>query len=201
MKPKHGFFLFVSSCIPGCGQMYQGYMKRGTSLMIVFFGLFAVSVFLQIGAMAVFMLPAWLYAFFDSYNLRSRIADGFPPDDEMLFGLSDMDSARAAALFRKRHSLIGWGLVAIGCWTFYTLLTDWLFEFLGQFFYDTWWLQRILVYDVPRLVLTVAIIALGIWFIRGPKTTGGDIPPFVPPMEPEEDAADRDEEEARHEAQ
>ena len=31
MKPKHGFFLFVSSCIPGCGQMYQGHMKRGTS--------------------------------------------------------------------------------------------------------------------------------------------------------------------------
>lgn len=196
---KNGILTFLFAFCPGAGQMYQGYMKRGTSLMLVFFGLFAVSVFLQIGAMAVFMLPAWLYAFFDSYNLRSRIADGFPPDDEMLFGLSDMDSARAAALFRKRHSFIGWGLVAIGCWTFYTLLTDWLFEFLDQFFYDTWWLHRILVYDVPRLVLTVAIIALGIWFIRGPKPTSGDIPPFVPPMEPEE--ADHDEEEAHHEAQ
>ena len=49
--------------------------------MLVFFGLFAVSVFLQIGALAVFMVPVWLYAFFDSYNLRSRIADGFPPAD------------------------------------------------------------------------------------------------------------------------
>ena len=184
MKPKHGFFLFVSSCIPGCGQMYQGYMKRGTSLMMIFFGLFAVSVFLQIGALAVFMVPVWLYAFFDSYNLRSRIADGFPPADEMLFGLSDMDSAKAAALFRKRHSLIGWGLVALGCWTFYTLLTDWLFEFFGQFFYDTWWLQRILVYDVPRLVVTFGIIALGLWFIRGPRKAEAveDIPVFTPPV-------------------
>lgn len=188
MNPKHGFLLFLSSCIPGCGQMHQGYMKRGLSLMLVFFGLFAVSVFLQIGALAVFMLPVWLYAFFDSYNLRSRIADGFPPDDALLFGLSDLDSVRAAALFRKRHSLIGWGLVAIGCWTFYTMLADWLFEFLDQFFYDTWWLHRILVYDVPRLALTVAIIALGVWFIRGPKSAG-DIPPFIPPAEPDETAS------------
>ena len=200
MKRKSGFLTFCLAFCPGAGQMYQGYMKRGTSLMMIFFGLFAVSVFLQIGALAVFMVPVWLYAFFDSYNLRSRIADGFPPADEMLFGLSDMDSARAAALFRKRHSLIGWGLVVIGCWTFYTLLTDWLFEFLGQFFYDTWWLHRILVYDVPRLVLTVAIIALGIWFIRGPKATGSEIPPFVPPTEPEGEAADPSEE-ARHETQ
>ena len=51
------------------------------------------------------------------------------------------------------------------------------------------------------LVLTVAIIALGIWFIRGPKPTGSEIPPFVPPMEPEEEASDPSEEEARHEAQ
>ena len=190
MKPKHGFLLFLSACIPGCGQMHQGYMKRGVSLMLVFFGLFALAVFLQIGALAVFLLPVWLYAFFDSYNLRSRIADGFPPDDALLFGLSDLDSVRAAALFRKRHSLIGWGLVAIGCWTIYTMLADWLFEFLDQFFYDTWWLHRILVYDMPRLALTVAIIALGVWFIRGPKPTGGDIPPFVPPAAPDETSSE-----------
>ena len=29
MKRKHGFLLFIAACIPGCGEMYQGYMKRG----------------------------------------------------------------------------------------------------------------------------------------------------------------------------
>lgn len=79
MKQKHGLLLFISSCIPGCGQMHQGYMKRGVSLLLAFCGIFAVAIFLEIGALAVLMLPIWLYAFFDSYNLRGQISDGFAP--------------------------------------------------------------------------------------------------------------------------
>ena len=36
MRELNGFWLFVSSCLPGCGQMYQGYMKRGASLLVLF---------------------------------------------------------------------------------------------------------------------------------------------------------------------
>ena len=184
MRPKHGFFLFVSSCIPGCGQMYQGYMKRGTSLMLVFFGLFAVSVFLQIGAMAVFMLPAWLYAFFDSYNLRAQISAGTQPADDFLFGLSDLDSQRMAKLLRSRHSLIGWALILVGGWMLYRMLLNRLGWLLGEWGY---WLYDLL-YDLPRLVITILVIALGIWFIRGPKARQPeDIPVFTPPAsEPRE---------------
>ena len=28
MTHRNGFLLFISSCLSGCGQMYQGYMKR-----------------------------------------------------------------------------------------------------------------------------------------------------------------------------
>ena len=52
-------------------------------------------------------------------------------------------------------------------------------DFFCQFF-DAWWLDRILTYDVPRLAVTVGIIALGVWFIRGPKKAE-DIPAFTPP--------------------
>ena len=34
MTPKNGFLLFIASCLSGCGQMYQGYMKRGVSLLL-----------------------------------------------------------------------------------------------------------------------------------------------------------------------
>ena len=36
MTPKNGFLLFIASCLSGCGQMYQGYMKRGVSLLLAF---------------------------------------------------------------------------------------------------------------------------------------------------------------------
>ena len=66
-------------------------------------------------------------------------------------------------------------------------MAGWVVDFLGQFC-DSWWLHSILTYDVPRLAVTVGIIALGIWFIRGPKTPpADDIPPFTPPQETEED--------------
>ena len=33
---KNAFLTFIFACIPGAGQMYYGYMKRGTSLLVYF---------------------------------------------------------------------------------------------------------------------------------------------------------------------
>ena len=181
MRQKHGLLLFLTSCVPGCGEMYQGYMKRGMSILTIFCGIFALAVLLEIGALAVLMLPVWLFSFFDSYNLRAQAeADAAPPDG-YLFGLSDVDSRQMSALLQKRHSLVGWGLVAVGVYIFYSTVADWVVNFFYQFF-DAWWLDRVLSYDVPRLAGTVGIIALGVWFIRGPKREKSeDIPAFTPP--------------------
>ena len=184
MKRKQGLLFFISSCVPGCGQMHQGYMKRGMSLLTTFCGIFALAILLSAGALTVLMLPVWLYAFFDSYNLRSLLDQGAAPADAFLFGLSDMDSRQMSALLQKRHSLEGWGLVILGVYIFYATVVEWVTDFLGQFF-DIWWLRSLLVYDVPRLAVTVGVIALGIWFIRGPKAQKEpeDIPAFTPPAE------------------
>ena len=183
MKRKHGLLLFIAACIPGCGEMYQGYMKRGISILTAFCAVFALAVFLEIGALAVLMIPLWLFSFFDSYNLRGQTdAQAESNPDAYLFGLSDMDSRRMSDLLRKRHSLVGWGLVILGVYVFYTTAADWVTDFFYQFF-DAWWIGRILSYDVPRLAVTVGIIALGVWFIRGPKKAE-DIPAFTPPEEP-----------------
>ena len=107
MNRKHGLLFFISSCIPGCGQMHQGYMKRGMSLLMTFCGIFALAILLSAGALTVLMLPVWLYAFFDSYNLRAHLDLGTAPEDVFLFGLSDMDSRQMSALLQKRHSLVG----------------------------------------------------------------------------------------------
>lgn len=199
MRQKHGLLLFIASCIPGCGQMHQGYMKRGISLLTAFCGVFFLAVFLEIGSLAVLMLPLWLYAFFDSYNLRGQIADGAPEPDAYLFGLSDVDSEKISVLLRKRHSLIGWGLVLLGAYILYNSVLRRLFSSLLGNIWGLEWLYSLLVYDLPRLVVTVLIILLGIWFIRGPKQAKSeDIPAFVPPADTAEDAGEAPEEEAPH---
>ena len=181
MKRKHGFLLFLTSCIPGCGEMYQGYMKRGMSILTIFCGIFALAVLLEIGALAVLMLPVWLFSFFDSYNLRAQTEADATPADAYLFCLSDMDSRRMNDLLRKRHSLVGWGLVLLGVYVLFETvaghLVNIICEYLGE-----WWLYEIVMRDLPRLAVTVGIIALGVWFIRGPKKAQvEDIPDFTPP--------------------
>ena len=181
MRQKHGLLLFLTSCVPGCGEMYQGYMARGMSILTIFCGIFALAVLLEIGALAVLMLPVWLFSFFDSYNLRAQAeADAAPPDG-YLFGLSDVDSRQMSALLQKRHSLVGWGLVILGVYvlfdTFVGRLLSLICEYLGE-----WWLYEVVMRDLPRLAVTVGIIALGVWFIRGPKKAQvEDIPAFTPP--------------------
>lgn len=179
MKEQHGILMFITSCMCGCGQMYQGYMKRGVSLLLGFFVIIAVSGFLMLGPLAFFTPVVWLYAFFDSYNLRRQIVQGTAPEDAYLFGLSDMDSRQMTALLQKRHSIIGWVLVILGVY----LLYDMVMNRLGWVLTD--WLYSLLRYDLPRMVVTVLVILLGLWFIRGPRAKAGpgeDIPPFTPPV-------------------
>jgi len=191
MKRKQGLPLLIASCIPGCGEMYQGYMKRGVSILTAFCALFTVSVFLMVEALTAMLIPIWLYSFFDSYNLRSLIDQGAEPPDAYLFGLSEMDSENLSRLMNQRHSLIGWGLVAIGVYVLWQTVMGFTSDIWGWAFGDEdWWLYHAIDRDIPRLVLTVLIIALGIWFIRGPKNPkkkDGDIPPFIPPAEEQED--------------
>lgn len=182
MRQKHGLLLFLTSCVPGCGEMYQGYMKRGMSILTIFCGIFALAVFLEIGALAVLMIPLWLFSFFDSYNLRGQTdAQAEANPDAYLFGLSDMDSRRMNDLLRKRHSLVGWGLVLLGVYVLFETVVGRLVNIICDYLGD-WWLYEIVMRDLPRLAVTVLIIALGVWFIRGPKREKSeDIPAFTPP--------------------
>lgn len=189
MKRKHGLLLFLTSCVPGCGQMHQGYMKRGVSLMLGACILFTLPIFLYLECLLVFLVPLWLFSFFDSYNLRNLSDQGMAPSDAWPFGLFQMDSDCLSTLLRKRHSILGWLLVILGVYilfdTFVGRLTQALCEYLGN-----WWLYDMVMRDLPRMVVTIFIIALGIWFIRGPKPSRNeDIPAFTPPAaEPEQEA-------------
>lgn len=181
MRLIRGILFFCFSCIPGCGQMHQGYMKRGISQTILCCGVLAVAVFLEIGALAILLVPLWLYSFFDSYNLRRLRMDGTEDEDAYLFGMSDLDSRRLSELFSKRHSLIGWTLVLLGLYALYRIVVGQLMRWISELFPWMDWLYNLLVWDAPRILGTLLIIALGLWFIRGPKKRAPEeIPAFTP---------------------
>ena len=185
MTMKNRLLLFLCACVPGCGQMYQGYMRRGVSLLSMGCGIIAVASFLRISELAILLPVLWAYAFFDSFNLRTLLENGTAPTDEYLFGLSELDSRRLGALLRKKHSILGWLLVAVGLYLLYDTVIRRVIGVISEYYPYFDWLYSLFVYDLPRLVVTILIIALGIWFIRGPKgqRNEADFDAFVPPEE------------------
>lgn len=184
MNRKHGLLLFLCACIPGCGQMYQGYMRRGVSLLGLGCVVIALASILSLGELAIFLPLLWIYAFFDTYNLRSQMDAGIFPEDDFLFGLGEMDSRRLEQLLRTRHSLIGWVLVAVGLYALWQTVVGGILRELLQNL-NLWWVYDILFYSLPRVVVMIAIILLGVWFIRGPR--GQEEPEedytYVPPAQ------------------
>ncbi|MCI9460365.1 MAG: hypothetical protein HFF93_00735 [Oscillibacter sp.] len=120
-KLFRGCWHLMWACVPGCGQMCQGYMKRGISQTIIATALLFIAVFLEMGVLAVLIAPLWLYSFFDSFNLRRQIRDGLAPEDEFMFGMSEMDSRKLSRILSRRGSLIGWVLVAVGLYNVYQI--------------------------------------------------------------------------------
>lgn len=54
-KQKKGFLLFISSLIPGAGEMYMGFFKQGISIMTLFWAIIAIA-----GGL---ISPLWLFFF------------------------------------------------------------------------------------------------------------------------------------------
>ena len=179
MKRTSGLRMFLAACIPGCGEMYLGYMKRGLSLLLVTAGIFALAVVLGIGAPAIFLPVGWRYAVFDSYNLRRQLEEGTARADDYLLGFLDQDARNFSALWGKRHGLVGWVLVIIGLYTLYSTVVYYFGWFIPG------WLSSFLYRGVPRLALVAVLLGLGVWFIRGPRPRPEqDFASFVPPAEP-----------------
>lgn len=185
-KLFRGCWHLLWACVPGCGQMCQGYMKRGISQTIIATALVFVAVFLEMGVLAVLIAPLWLYSFFDSFNLRRQLREGMAPEDEFMFGLSEMDARKLTQILNRRGSLIGWVLVAVGLYNVYQIFARRLLGTLRDYFPIFDWLYSLLVWDMPRILGTVLIIALGLWFIRGPKGPREKEPVYAPPKGPAE---------------
>ena len=167
---KNGILTLLFAFIPGAGQMYQGYMKRGLSL-ITMFCLFVVIGVSTLQVLTIGCAIVWMYSFFDTFNLRAQISMGTAPEDDYPVHFDPQDK-RLARMMMDSHKLVGWCLIATGALIAYEQI---IMNTLGDILWR-WgqkapvWRAIYLVMDqLPEVVLCVALILCGIWLVRGPR--------------------------------
>ena len=166
---KNGILTLLFACIPGAGQMYQGYMKRGLSLITLFFLCIMAGMLLE--PLVLTALIVWMYSFFDTFNLRAQFIAGTAPVDDYLVHFNTKD-ARLTLFFRDSHKLVGWALIALGAMVAYQNI---IMRVLGDVMWR--WGQNspffravyLMLDELPEVVVCVALIVCGVWLVRGPK--------------------------------
>ena len=169
---KSRFWLFIWSLMPGAGEMYLGFMKMGLSLMLGFMGLIAIAAITNIGVLAIFPVTMWFYSFFHANNLASLDQQTFCMiKDEYLFGLNDLDSMEKlnAKMTGKKKKAIAVVFILIGV----IMLWRGIFNLLCDIFgWDNYFLSQVYYFvrdDLPRFVIGIVIIWVGVVMIRGKK--------------------------------
>lgn len=176
---KNGILTLLFACVPGAGQMYQGYMKRGLSLITMFCLFIIVGDTIGLNALAIGSIIVFMYSFFDTFNLRAQLAAEKAPEDDYLVHFNWHD-ARMTQFMGESHKLVGWGLIALGAIVFYNNI---IMRVLGDVMWR--WGQNnpifraiyLMLDSLPQIVVCVVLIVCGMWLVRGPKNKKGKQPP------------------------
>lgn len=173
---KNGILTLLFAFIPGAGQMYQGYMKRGLSLVLMAVAIGMASALIPPVAFA--LLVVFMYSFFDTFNLRAQIGlDAAPADDYLVH--FDMRDRRLEQLMAERHKLLGWLLIACGGMMAYqNIIMNTLGDLLWRWGKENPIFRALyLVMDqLPEVLVCVVLIVCGIWLVKGPRTAKKSAP-------------------------
>lgn len=167
IKRKNKFLTFVFSLLPGGGQMFMGFMKRGVSLMAAFFFTIFLSSWLDIGPLMFIVPVIWFYAFFDSINRCYADDAAFAAmEDGYLF--SPGRFMRSGRAFPAQLRLAAGALfVLVGGYTLWnSFMRNLLWRLLPSGLYNA---VEAVSGAAPKFVLGVLILAIGVWLIVGRK--------------------------------
>ena len=167
---KNGILTFLFAFCPGAGQMYQGYMKRGLSLIGMFCLFIALGTMLDV--LVIGCAIVYMYSFFDTFNLRAQIGAGTAPEDDYLVHINWQDR-RMKQFMLDSHKLVGWGLIAMGALVAYqNIIMNVLGDIVWRWGQNSPFFRALyLVMDqLPEVVVCVALIICGVWLVRGPRS-------------------------------
>ncbi|WP_408070570.1 hypothetical protein [Butyrivibrio sp. JL13D10] len=174
---KRGFFNFVFAFMPGASEMYMGFMKMGISLMACFMGAIGIIGFL--GLSDLFMLipvVLWFYSFFHARNIATCRPEIFAGLQDDYFWNEIIDGKKIIIKSESARKIGAWALIIAGVSIIWNMvirnvmdgLTA-LAEITGMnYMYDT---VADFIYSLPRLLVAVIIIIVGVKLIRGKKKT------------------------------
>ncbi|MBQ2800619.1 MAG: hypothetical protein IJF03_04450 [Lachnospiraceae bacterium] len=165
-RKKSRFWSFVLSFLPGCTEMYMGFMKTGISLMALFWGLVAIGTILNIGEVMYLTLIVWFYGFFHANNLAglSQSEIEAMPDD-YLFNVDGLcgTGEKLTGSYRKIVSIV---LVVLGAGLCIRGVFGMMRGILPQVIIDMYY---VICDYLPQLIVGVGIIAIGLTMIKGKK--------------------------------
>lgn len=170
---KNLFMTFIFSFIPGCGQMYQKYPKRGLSIMII--GALTWVLMFMLDSL-LFIIPFIIveaYSFFDTFNLRnmsdeerSNYVDQYVWKTE---GYKELVPVKTNVKGNKFAGII---LIVLGA---YIALDKILLSFAQEFghqssmFEPIWRIYDIFHQRVPVILVAIACVIIGIKMIKKEK--------------------------------
>lgn len=173
---KNALLTFIFACIPGAGQMYYGYMRRGLSLVTLFCVASGIGVIIPPILLATPII--WMYAFFDTYDLIRYLVSGNPKPDDFIWG-DRIDLGRFKTFTPRGNRIIGWVLVACGVWV---LFDSWVAPILHDVFITLGieYLYYNLVGQLPTIIVAGLLIYFGIRLLgrSGGNNSANTMPPY-----------------------
>lgn len=166
-KQRNKFLNFWLSMIPGCGQMFMGFMKRGVSFMLYLSIPLVVAIVTDIWVLVLPIILVCFYAFFDSIALNGLPPEKFAEIKDDFFLPSD----KSFTFLSKRNisKYIGVILVIIGIaaiWnTFVPSLIDLLYDYDIQLYETLYRINR----AIPQVLVCIFAIVLGLKLMAGKK--------------------------------
>lgn len=156
---KNRFWTFVLSLVPGAGEMYFGLYRQGVSLMLCFFVVMLVPLMLQVSALSLLCIILWFYSFLHTHNLRSMSLEEFCQlEDQYLW-----EGVALNFQWNSRNKgVVAVALIVIGAFLLWENLFAWIGWYLSGFLGN-------LMYRLPRAVIGVLVLLLGVWLISGKK--------------------------------
>jgi hypothetical protein len=175
-RQRSKFWAFIFSLMPGCGQMFLGFMRRGLSLAIYFWGaiflLARANIFFYLGELTAII--TWFYAFFDTLNLNAAPPEIFA---EVKDGFVNPFSEGYIAVENNRMAkLLGAVLTFAGVVHLWDSVFLRVFSEISEQLYNIAYRAGAVM---ASLVVAVAVIAIGVRMIMGKKKeiereTGGE---------------------------
>mgnify|MGYP004640058841 FL=1 len=156
-RKKSKFLTFIFSLLPGAGEMYMGFMKMGVSLMAEFFGIIFLATVTEVSQLLLIDIILWFYAFFHVHSIAGASDEEFSRlEDKYLIPLYESNLGRQSKMMRRFCSIV---LIVLGAF----MLWNMGIKMLGSILYLPG------VEYVPKVLVAVGLIVLGIVMIQGKK--------------------------------